>query len=343
MSQPTADAARDAAIQRYADDIARQTKSGPWDLTAEHIAFNKQCFAMLTDVVPIPDIHKTSDCDLIYRFLIAKRWNVKEAAEGIRKYIVFRAENKMDQILWEPFPEELEKLYRFMGVDLTGQPVGYNRPNPAFVSEMMQKYPRELIIRNQLKIIEMGRRICLGLGVDRITCITDMGLLGVSIVTNLKAMGLIKEMSTVVQTHFPENMRTMLVCNGGWTFSGVWAVIKPFLDERVQKKIQNIGSGAGMAAEIAKWIDLTQVPASYGGSGPEKMPKFRSVHELDAIAPGTKPSWAPGAYRGAQAFASLDECPASPSSPPATVVASPTSVVGSGGAAAAATADDDFL
>ena len=201
----------EAAIKKYEQDVATQKSSGPWDFTPEQVAANKKVFAMVTDIIPFDDIHKHSDCDLIYRFLIAKRWKVEDAVKGLKDYIKYRQDNKLNEILWEHFPEELEKLYSFQGIDLQGRPIAYNRPDPAFVGEMMTKYPREYIIRYNLKAIEQGRRICLSLGVDRIASVVDMAKLGLAIVKNMSAMGLLKEISGIIQANFPENLKTMTV------------------------------------------------------------------------------------------------------------------------------------
>jgi hypothetical protein len=333
----SADAAREAAIAKSERDVVAQTKSGPWELSAEQAAANRKVFAAITDIVPIPDIHKISDCDLIYRFLIAKRWNIEQTIDGLRKYVEFRVANKIDTILWEPFPEELEHLFTFRGLDLAGRPIAYNRPDPAFVSRMMEKHPREFLIRHQIKCVERGRRTCLSLGVDRMTTITDLSMLGLSIVSNMSAMGLLKEASTLVQTHFPENAAVILICNGGWVFSALFALMKAFLDERVQKKFVNCGSGTDASAELAKLIDLNMVPASYGGKGPEQPPRFRALAEVDTAPPGSTLLLGAGAYKAAP-FADGPASPLVQANPEAVAAAlRENGITATGATAAAAT------
>ncbi len=62
------------------------------------------------DILPIDDIHKVSDCDLIYRFLIAHRWDVAKAADGLRAYAERRAKNRMNDVLWEEFAPEVKQM-----------------------------------------------------------------------------------------------------------------------------------------------------------------------------------------------------------------------------------------
>ncbi|GET87248.1 hypothetical protein, unknown function [Leishmania tarentolae] len=73
----------------------------------------------LKQVLPIPDIHKVSDCDLIYRFLIARRMDVNLATNDILHYIGFREKYNLDAILWD---REVETLFNGLdGEELTQQ------------------------------------------------------------------------------------------------------------------------------------------------------------------------------------------------------------------------------
>ncbi|KAG5482865.1 hypothetical protein LSCM1_06897 [Leishmania martiniquensis] len=66
----------------------------------------------LKQILPIPDIHKISDCDLIYRFLIARRMDVSLATSDILHYIGFREKYNLNAILWD---REVEAV--FNGLD----------------------------------------------------------------------------------------------------------------------------------------------------------------------------------------------------------------------------------
>jgi hypothetical protein len=276
-------------FEEYERDLARIEKSGPWSITGEQREMNRAVFSSLLDIVPFDDIHKVNDCDLIYRFLVAKRWNVELATKSLREYLTWRAENSLNMILWEKFPAELDAIQpRYKGVNKMGQPVFYNRPDPKVLGTLLNTFPREKILRHHLQFIEEGRRICKSLAVDRVASVMDLSQMTMSIVTNPSAMGMMKEMSTLVQTQFPENMQTMFICNGGWSFTALWGVLKAFLDSRVQDKVQVVsGSGEKLGAELSKFIDLDQIPASYGGCGAEEPAPFEALAELRMTVPGT--------------------------------------------------------
>jgi hypothetical protein len=296
----------DQIMAKYEQDLATQTKSGPWDIADEQRQLNKRLFSMLVDLVPFKryDVDCFSECDLCYRFLIANRWNVENSAKAMRANAKWRMDNKVNEILWAQFPDELAGLIRFHTVDMSGRPVYLWRPHPSWLNELMNKYPREQIIMYYVKVIEQGRRISLSLNVDRITCLLDLSMLGMRQLTNVKAMGLIKEISGLIQREFPENLHAMLCCNGGWTLSGVMKVLGAVLDERVMKKVQNIGSGDKMKEELAKWIPLNSLPASYGGTGTEVGRPFRALAEIPSSPVGSPPQWSHGAYK-ASAFADV--------------------------------------
>jgi hypothetical protein len=314
-----------AVVEQYEKDLAAQNASGPFDLGPEQRELNRKAFKQLVGLAPFNawDIHCVNTCDLIYRFLIQQRWDVDKAVAGIKGYKEWREKNKMNEVLWEEFDPELEKRFSFQGVDFNGQPICLNCPDPTFVGTMLERFPREVLLRHQLKVVEQGRRICLSLNAQRISGITDLQHLGLSIVKNMSAMGLLKEAATLIQHMYPENMRIAMICNGGWVWSGLWAIIRPFLDERVQKKFHTCGAGDDMKKELAKFMDLAQIPVAFGGKAPDNRPlQFKALAEIRSLPRATAPTWAVGAYQAAPfaefsaVAAAAAAMPGSPGSPP---------------------------
>ncbi|KAG5482688.1 hypothetical protein CUR178_06725 [Leishmania enriettii] len=76
----------------------------------------------LKQILPIPDIHKVSDCDLIYRFLIARRMDINLATSDILHYIGFREKYNLNAILWD---REVEAVFNGLdGEELMQQVIG---------------------------------------------------------------------------------------------------------------------------------------------------------------------------------------------------------------------------
>ncbi|KAG5509088.1 hypothetical protein JKF63_06096 [Porcisia hertigi] len=131
----------------------------------------------LKQILPIPDIHKVSDCDLIYRFLLARRMDVHLATTDILHYIAFREKYSLDTILWDrevesifngldgeelvqqvmtemrknSTPADKVKITRPLlqagwaawncGVDRRGHVVFYQRPNPKELAMLEKRWP----------------------------------------------------------------------------------------------------------------------------------------------------------------------------------------------------------
>lgn len=255
-------------LDQYEKDLSQQTHSGPHKIDADRQLLNRNVFESLTDVLPFDDIHKQSDCDLIYRFLIAKKWDVSEAVKALREYSAFRKEHRLNEILWESVPEEMRTVLAcdYSGFDLEGHPIFFDRPDPKGITTLLNKFTRDELMKTHFRMMEQGRRLCKEYKTDRVTCILDLTNLTMSVVANTAAIGFLKAMAHVDQSMYPENMRFMLICNGGWTFSALYKVLKPFLDPRVQQKINFIGSGANLLTDLDKFTTRDAVPLVLGGS-----------------------------------------------------------------------------
>lgn len=252
---------------QYEVDLAKQSRSGPHQIGEEQKAINREVVALIEDIMPIPDIHKLSDCDLIYRFLIAKKWDPKATAEAMRAYVTWRKDNKIDEILWETFPEEAKALSCvYMGFDREGHPVYFDKPDPKVLGKILLDFPKELLMRVHLQSMEIGRRLQKLYEVDRVTCIIDFNEMSMSMVTNPSAMRFMKELAHEDQTMYPENMRFMLICNGGWTFSAAYKVIKPYLDPRVQMKINFMGAKDALYSDLDKFVEKSNLPQGLKGT-----------------------------------------------------------------------------
>uniref|UniRef100_A0A6U8B962 CRAL-TRIO domain-containing protein n=1 Tax=Eutreptiella gymnastica TaxID=73025 RepID=A0A6U8B962_9EUGL len=244
-----------------------QTQCGPHVIGEEQRALSLQLREELKDILPFNDCNKLSDEDLSYRFLIARKWDVPAAATMLRSYLAWRAEEQLDTICTESFPEDFSRCMGagYEGFDVEGRPVMWQKPNPTDVAYLLQNYDVPALTRWHHYVIERGReRYRLG-GQDRLTIVLDVADIGLNVLTNLSAMSVFKEMTASDQAHFPEHMRQMFIINAPWFFSKMWNVVKRWLDERSQKKIQIWGSNYGQP--LQEFIAPDQIPAQYGGQG----------------------------------------------------------------------------
>lgn len=280
-------------LKQYAADHAKQVGSGIHSFTEEHKQKNLQLRDKVIDLFPFADLNKTNDCDLVYRFLIARKWDLVAAEKMLREYFIWRKDEKIDEVLWETFDSDIQSaMAAFFGTDKEGQPVLWDEPNPKQFAKLLKTAPRATMMRAHYQLMERARFLSRLCGVDRITYVLDLSSVTMSSV-NSDALGMLKEMSGADQRFYPEIMRRMIVCNGGWAVSAAWKVIRPLLDERVQKKIQFLKDPPSVAL-LAEFVEEREFHPRYVGKPVDTTPnKLRA--QLDFATSGKK-----GVYRTAE-------------------------------------------
>lgn len=125
------------------------------------------------------------------------------------------------------------------------------------------------------------------------TCCTIMDLKGVGISKASSAYGYIQAASVVSQNHYPERLGKLYIINAPWGFSGIFSMVKRFLDPVTVEKIHVLGSG--YEKELLGQIPKENLPKQFGGGcscpggcefsddGPWKDPKWAK-----------EPAWAKG-------------------------------------------------
>ena len=96
---------------------------------------------------------------------------------------------------------------------------------------------------------------------QRATSIVDATGVSLSHASNVR---IIKAVSKIGTSYYPELMRRVYIINAPWAFSAVWKLVAPFLPEQTRKKI-SISSG-GLPPKLLAEIDASQLPAVLGGS-----------------------------------------------------------------------------
>lgn len=106
--------------------------------------------------------------------------------------------------------------------------------------------------------LEFGRQI------SRTYSILDLKGMPWSALWNDKSKKILNEMSQITASYYPECMGKMLIVNGGVTLSGIWAVVKGWLDEKTRSAIViwNTGYLKGLQEEC----DMDTIPKFLGGN-----------------------------------------------------------------------------
>ena len=72
-----------------------------------------------------------------------------------------------------------------------------------------------------------------------------------------------KMMADIDANHYPERMGVTLIVNAPRSFSAVWAVVRPWLDEQTASKIQIVSGDYRL--QVLKLADESQLPAQHHG------------------------------------------------------------------------------
>ena len=79
---------------------------------------------------------------------------------------------------------------------------------------------------------------------------------------NKKTIRLLKQALKINSDYYPEIMGKMVIANAPAIFTGVWAIVKGWIDEKTRKKIVVVGNPTKILSEF---IDMDNLPTFMGG------------------------------------------------------------------------------
>jgi hypothetical protein len=109
-----------------------------------------------------------------------------------------------------------------------------------------------------------GRRI------DKYSVIFDLKDASIKQFFQTKIRDYLKIETLICEQYYPESLGKIWVLNCPWYINAVYALIKPMLAKETKKKINILGSD--YAEELAKDIDLDQLPQFIGGAKVDEYP-----------------------------------------------------------------------
>ena len=136
----------------------------------------------------------------------------------------------------------------YHGVDKLGRPVYIERFGLLNVPELFKITTEERIIRHYIQEYEIMMKlrfkacsVVKGHTINQGLTIFDMTHGSVT-TANSQTYGLCKLATQVGSDYYPEIMGNLFVVNAPMLFSGIWAVVKGFMDEKTRGKIKILGS-----------------------------------------------------------------------------------------------------
>ena len=227
----------------------------------------------LVDQKVLPNIQEYDD--LFYlRFLRARKFDLVKTMEMFKKYLKWRIDMKVDELLTS---YELENLFEIKNVyphgyhrtDKIGRPVYIERYNQTDVKALFKITTEDKMVKyyikqyeRQIKFIFPACSAVVKKPVEQSCTILDADGIGItSIFGPIK--GFIKLASDIGQDYYPEMLGKMTIVNTGFFFRAVWTMVKGFIDPKTQAKIGLFGSN--FKNELLQLVDEDKLPEFFHG------------------------------------------------------------------------------
>lgn len=211
----------------------------------------------------------------ILRFCRARKWELPQIVEMIKNYMTWCGEIQMstigqiDMASYGP----LKALYAhgYYNTDRSGRPVYIEEVRKMQAEQLFQAYSDDQLQKYYVQSYERLLHVifpecsrAVGRRVDSTCAIMDLKDVNILKLFGGKIKAFINIAIGIGQNYYPETLGSMYVLHAGFLFSGIWAVVKGWVDPKTQKKV-NIISGKGHS-ELAKVIDPASLPVFLGGT-----------------------------------------------------------------------------
>lgn len=219
----------------------------------------------------------------ITRFLIARDYNIKHATKMLKEHLAWAntpipgGEETPRTIVKDlvSTEEELANWRKYFGYSTSGHdrdgcPIYWEETGNITVTfhEAKKIFSSDDLVRRHIFMQEFQSRVrmphaCEYFGRE----ITQS-----NVVANLQNMLKMPDMVAINtfirfvitdQNNYPERLKHFFLVNAPWYFTGIWALITPFINEKTANKFHILGSD--FMPELTKYIDKSQIPKEWGG------------------------------------------------------------------------------
>ena len=147
----------------------------------------------------------------------------------------------------------------YCGVDKLGRPIYIERSgyiNPTKVWEIVEEDELWRFFYHSYEQVNnlhfMVASKVSGKQIAHTFTIMDMSHFSVGMM-NKRVYNLVQNASKIAQDYYPESLGQLRIVNSPWVFTGVWSIIKAWLDEKTRLKISLVGGS--YKKELLKYID----------------------------------------------------------------------------------------
>jgi hypothetical protein len=209
----------------------------------------------------------------LLKFLRARKFDVAKAKEMLLSAEQWRKDFGVEDIMANfDFKEkaEVDKYYPqyYHKTDKEGRPLYVERLGlldiKALYSVTTQERQLKRLVWEYEKFVNERLPACSkAVGYPVETSCTILDLDGVSLTNFYRVKDYVMQASSIGQDRYPECMGKFYIVNAPWTFSAVWSIIKPWLDEVTVAKINILGGS--YKDTLLQQIDEENLPKVLGG------------------------------------------------------------------------------
>ncbi|KAH6928363.1 hypothetical protein HPB50_014953 [Hyalomma asiaticum] len=197
----------------------------------------------------VADVRRPQDTDAnLLRWLRAREFDLDRAEQMFRQHLEWRKQYNVDTLLTDyKVPKVLPQadIYRHC----------------MYLLELQEKIKKD-------KSRELGREI------ETQYVIMDYEGFSVRQLYSWQVLNLLTDLLKMYETNFPESLEKAFVINVPSFFPILWKIMRPLLTQRTVDKVGIYGKD-GWKAAIAECMDLSKLPAHWGGTlkGPDGDPR----------------------------------------------------------------------
>jgi len=218
----------------------------------------------------VPKLDSVDDA-YILRWLRSREGRFEDAADGLKKNMIFRKAWELDEIdQWKP-PEILEKYcgYGFLA-DREGNPILMSLLGNMDVEGMLRSVESKDYIKFSLAAIEKGLKLCAerakhsGKAFETMMLIFDLDHITSAHFSSKEFASAFTTLVMLFQEHYPLVLRKILILRAPHMATVAFNSMTPFLSDSIQKLIDMPGENDWQNA-LGQYVDLDAWPRHWGG------------------------------------------------------------------------------
>jgi len=218
-------------------------------------------------------VEERMDDATLLRFLRARKFDVAKAKEMLVAAEKWRKDFGVEKIMKEfDFKEKalVDKYYPqfYHKMDKDGRPIYVERLGLLDIKQLYsittpERQIERLVYEYEKFLTERLPACAKAVGHPVETSCTILDLGGVSLSNFYRVKDYVMQTASIGQDRYPECMGKFYIINAPWTFTAVWSIIKPWLDEVTVSKIQILGSA--YKEKLLEQITPENLPTIFGG------------------------------------------------------------------------------